>query len=805
MGFEGFSGLESILYHLQSPCRVIECGEFEPIVREEWVPEAHAHRHLKTWDVAARRRRGQRTAAPDVEQRRRDLGRSPDRRDGLLLPERRGGRGRSSCTKAAGTLETIFGDLPYEPGDYVVVPRGTTYRFRPEGEQRYLVFETPGLITIPKRYRNEHGQLMEHAPYYHRDIHAPDAAAHAPRPRRVRGQGARARRLPDLRDRLPPVRRRRLGRLRLSVDVLDPRLRADHRAHPHAAAVAPDVRRPELRHLLVLPAQARLRPGRDPDPVPPLESPERGDDLLRRRQLLVAQGDRGRLGDAASDRPAARAAAGPRREVARDDRDARVRRDVRHVQPAAADDARRRHSTTASTCSRGRRTRRRTAARPTTTPPASPLTYSCSSSSTGTAPARCRTRSWPRSTSSATRRSTQREYASYGEALAAEVGTLRRTADEAARWAVENVELRAGFHELVERYRPLDRLERPAAADHAGARTGRRRARGALELRRPGAGRLARALPPRGAVPGLRRPLQAPLAAGRAAARLRRRRLVGSLRRRSPPTASSRAPGSPTTSTSRASRTSGTRRSTMSLLRFPDPYDFELSTGRFRAFGTDLANRLDGEVLVRAVARPRGAHPGAPGRRRRRAARRRDSAGRRAPARRAVRSRRVLRVGGGRSACSHRSCERLRGFRPPLQPDPFEALITSITAQQVSLFSAVAIRNRLIERFGVPGRRRVGVPDARAHRRRARGRALRGRLHPPQGRVRRRPRPERPRPRRARRGSTTTRCGSASPRCAGSGPGRPSGSSRGTSPARARGPPATWCCARRPATSTVSR
>ena len=53
------------------------------------------------------------------------------------------------------------------------MPRGTTYRFRPEGQQRYLVFETPGLIKIPKRYRNEHGQLMEHAPYYHRDIHAP--------------------------------------------------------------------------------------------------------------------------------------------------------------------------------------------------------------------------------------------------------------------------------------------------------------------------------------------------------------------------------------------------------------------------------------------------------------------------------------------------------------------------------------------------------------------------------------------------------------------------------------------------------
>jgi 3-methyladenine DNA glycosylase/8-oxoguanine DNA glycosylase len=45
--------------------------------------------------------------------------------------------------------------------------------------------------------------------------------------------------------------------------------------------------------------------------------------------------------------------------------------------------------------------------------------------------------------------------------------------------------------------------------------------------------------------------------------------------------------------------------------------------------------------------------------------------------------------------------ERLHGFRPPLQPNPFEALVTSITAQQVSLRAAVAIRNRLIERFGV--------------------------------------------------------------------------------------------------------
>src|SRR5438105_4430725 len=44
MGYEGFSGNESILYHLQSPCRLEEVGAFTPIIREEWLPEAHVHR-----------------------------------------------------------------------------------------------------------------------------------------------------------------------------------------------------------------------------------------------------------------------------------------------------------------------------------------------------------------------------------------------------------------------------------------------------------------------------------------------------------------------------------------------------------------------------------------------------------------------------------------------------------------------------------------------------------------------------------------------------------------------------------------
>jgi DNA-3-methyladenine glycosylase II len=138
----------------------------------------------------------------------------------------------------------------------------------------------------------------------------------------------------------------------------------------------------------------------------------------------------------------------------------------------------------------------------------------------------------------------------------------------------------------------------------------------------------------------------------------------------------------------------------MSLLRLPEPYDFDLSTGRFRAFGTDLASRLlDGTLYravggreVRIVPRPGGVDV--------------------EPLDDETRPVVAKLLGApfeldpfyawaARDDKLAPIVERLRGFRPPLQPDPFEALVTSITAQQVSLFAAVAIRNRLVERFGV--------------------------------------------------------------------------------------------------------
>ena len=242
--------------------------------------------------------------------------------------------------EGSGTVETIFGDVPYQDGDYVVIPRGTTYRFRSEGTAALPRVRDAGADrdpeALPQRLRAADGGRAVLPPRHP----SADGAAHGARAGRVPREGARPRRLPDVRHGLPSVRRGRLGRLPLSVDVLDPRLRADHRTDPPAAAVASDLPGAELRHLLVLSAQARLRPAGGADPVRPLEPAVGGDDLLRLRQLRLAARRRRRLDHAAPVGPAARAAAGARGEEHRHARDERARRHVRHLPSAEAVDVR---------------------------------------------------------------------------------------------------------------------------------------------------------------------------------------------------------------------------------------------------------------------------------------------------------------------------------------------------------------------------------------------------------------------------------------------------------------------------------
>ena len=150
----------------------------------------------------------------------------------------------------------------------------------------------------------------------------------------------------------------------------------------------------------------------------------------------------------------------------------------------------------------------------------------------------------------------------------------------------------------------------------------------------------------------------------------------------------------------------------MPLLRLPEPYDFELSTTRFRAFGPDLANLWSDSALHRVVGRREVRISGARG-------------GVRVEpldteTRPVVGKLLGLEFDLGafyawarRDRTLARLTRELAGLRPPLAPDPFETLVTSITAQQVSLHAAFAVRSRLIQRFGRRAGQAYSFPTAR--------------------------------------------------------------------------------------------
>ena len=137
----------------------------------------------------------------------------------------------------------------------------------------------------------------------------------------------------------------------------------------------------------------------------------------------------------------------------------------------------------------------------------------------------------------------------------------------------------------------------------------------------------------------------------------------------------------------------------MPFLAAPEPFSLELTTARFRAFGLDLATVWEDGALYRGIG----------GREVRIAAADGGVEVEPLDAETEPVVRRLLGFEFDLVAFSAWAAGeepiaplvvRFAGFRPSLSPDPFEALVTSITAQQVSLHSAVAIRNRLVERFG---------------------------------------------------------------------------------------------------------
>ncbi len=77
--------------------------------------------------------------------------------------------------KGTGKLRTIYGNLNFSYGDYLIVPRGIIYKIDFETEDnRLFIVESHAPIYTPKQYRNWFGQLLEHSPFCERDIRRPE-------------------------------------------------------------------------------------------------------------------------------------------------------------------------------------------------------------------------------------------------------------------------------------------------------------------------------------------------------------------------------------------------------------------------------------------------------------------------------------------------------------------------------------------------------------------------------------------------------------------------------------------------------
>lgn len=73
-----------------------------------------------------------------------------------------------------GTLKTMLGSIPFSYGDHLIIPKGITYQLTFETEQnRLFIVESTTPYRFPKKYVSSSGQLMEHAPFYDRDLKLP--------------------------------------------------------------------------------------------------------------------------------------------------------------------------------------------------------------------------------------------------------------------------------------------------------------------------------------------------------------------------------------------------------------------------------------------------------------------------------------------------------------------------------------------------------------------------------------------------------------------------------------------------------
>ncbi len=171
---EGFSNDSSLLYHCHPPTQIVKIGEQKDITPN--IAEAHflKHRCLEGFNIPAKE---------DFLDSRIPVLVNSDCHIILAAPKKSlvdyfyknaDANEMIFIHEGSGIIKTMFGNLSFGYGDYIVIPRGTIYQIHFNDENnRLFIVESYHPIRFPKRYLSKYGQLLEHAPYCERDIRAP--------------------------------------------------------------------------------------------------------------------------------------------------------------------------------------------------------------------------------------------------------------------------------------------------------------------------------------------------------------------------------------------------------------------------------------------------------------------------------------------------------------------------------------------------------------------------------------------------------------------------------------------------------
>ncbi len=173
-GTIGFDGMSTLMYQVYRPTMVKEILSETDVRPEIAVEKSIKARLLKGFEVSPE---------DDFLDSRKVLLANKDIHIGLAAPRRSLRRYFYKNADAdellfihqgSGTLRTQLGNIPFEYGDYLVIPRGIIYQIDFDTEDNRLLFaESFHPVYTPKRYRNWFGQLLEHSPFCERDYKLP--------------------------------------------------------------------------------------------------------------------------------------------------------------------------------------------------------------------------------------------------------------------------------------------------------------------------------------------------------------------------------------------------------------------------------------------------------------------------------------------------------------------------------------------------------------------------------------------------------------------------------------------------------